>query len=65
MTKLIFIWMLLTNQVTPSGENDGHQMYHIILKDNTVIEYAYKSEILIYIETGTFKYDDSLEFAEK
>ena len=60
MAKLIFMWMLLTGKIVPQEKNQGHQMYYINCKDNKVIEYAYKEEILEYIKTGTFEYNEDL-----
>lgn len=45
----------------PVEQHEGHQMYNIIQKDG-VIENAYKGEVLNYIETGKFEYNDFLEF---
>ena len=62
MTKLIFIWYLLTGTVEYQQTMDGHKQYALFFKDGKVIDYAYKSEILEYIETGTFEYNEDLEF---
>tara|TARA_Y100000389_G_scaffold175150_1_gene185701 strand:- start:327 stop:479 length:153 start_codon:yes stop_codon:yes gene_type:complete len=45
----------------PVEQHEGHQMYNIIQEDG-VIENAYKGEIINYIETGKFEYNDFLEF---
>lgn len=58
MIKFKFVWMLLTHIVTPQEEHEGRQMYNICFKDGTTIEYAYKEEVLEYIKTGTFKYNE-------
>lgn len=50
--------MLLTHVVVPQEKHDGKQLYYINFKDGTVIEYAYKEEVLEYIETGTFEYNE-------
>lgn len=62
MTKLIFIWYLLTGTVEYQQTMDGHKQYALFFKDGKVIDYAYKEEILEYIETGTFEYNEDLEF---
>jgi hypothetical protein len=62
MTKLIFIWYLVTGTVQYQQTMDGHKQYALFFKDGKVIDYAYKSEILEYIETGTFEYNEDLEF---
>ena len=62
MTKVIFIWLLLTGQVEyqQKGE-DGRKQYALFFKDGKVVDYAYKAEIYEYIETGTFEYDETLD----
>jgi hypothetical protein len=62
MTKLIFIWYLVTGTVQYQQTMDGHKQYALFFKNGKVIDYAYKSEILEYIETGTFEYNEDLEF---
>ena len=64
MLTLKFMWLLLTGVVTPAGEHEGHQMYTIWYEDGKVIDYAYKGEVYNYIKTGTFEYDDFLEFPD-
>jgi hypothetical protein len=61
MTKLIFIWYLLTGTVEYQQTMDGHKQYALFFKDGKVVDYAYKTEILEYIETGTFEYNEDLE----
>jgi hypothetical protein len=60
MIKLKFIWMIITHVVTPQEKCEGRQMYTIHTKDNNIIEYAYKEEVLEYIETGTFEYNEDI-----
>ena len=60
MMNLIFMLMLAVGTVTQAEKNDDRQMYNLECNDGTVIEYAYKEEILEYIETGTFEYDEML-----
>ena len=62
MTKLIFIWYLVTGTVQYQQTMDGHKQYALFFKDGKVVDYAYKAEILEYIKTGTFEYDEDLEF---
>lgn len=62
MAKLIFIWYLLTGTVEYQQTMDGHKQYALFFEDGKVIDYAYKGEILEYIETGTFEYNEDLEF---
>jgi len=60
MIKLKFIWLIITHVVTPQEKCEGRQMYTIHTKDNNIIEYAYKEEVLEYIETGTFEYNEDI-----
>ena len=55
MSKLILIMYLLTGKVEMV---DG--LYTIHTTESCVIEYACKGEVLAYIETGVFRYDDNL-----
>ena len=64
MINIVFYWMLLTKTITPAGEHEGHQMYTIWYKDGKVIDYAYKGEVLNYIKTGKFEYNDFLEWPD-
>ena len=61
MTKLIFIWYILTGTVEYQQTMDGHKQYALFFEDGKVVDYAYKEEILEYIETGTFEYNEDLE----
>ena len=62
MTKVIFIWLMLTGQVKYQqvGE-DGRKQYALFFENGKVVDYAYKAEILEYIESGTFEYDETLD----
>lgn len=57
----MFAWLVLTGQVKyqQKGE-DGRKQYALFFKDGTAVEFATKSEIYEYIETGTFEYDEDL-----
>ena len=61
MANLIFVWYLLTGTVQYQQTMDGHKQYALFFEDEKVIDYAYKGEILEYIETGTFEYNEDLE----
>ena len=65
MSKLVFIWFLMNGTITPAGEHEGHKMYTVWFKDGKVIDYAYKGEVINYIETGEFIYDEDLEYGEQ
>ena len=55
MSKLILLMYLLTGKVE---KVDG--LYTIHTSESSVIEYACEGEVLEYIETGVFRYDDNL-----
>jgi hypothetical protein len=40
---------------------EGRNTYALFFPDGKVVDYAYKAEIIEYIETGTFEYDETLE----
>jgi hypothetical protein len=58
IAKLMFILQLHSGFIVKSDDVDGRTIYSIPSKD---IEYAYKAEIIQYLETGTFSYDDTLD----
>lgn len=58
IAKLMFVLQLHSGFIVASDDVDGRTIYSIPSKD---IEYAYKSEIIQYLETGTFTYDDTLD----
>lgn len=55
MHTILLAFYLLTGKVE---KVDG--LYTLHLDDNTVIEYAYKGEVLHWIDTGEFQYNDFL-----
>ena len=61
IAKLIFTWYLITGTVVYQQDMDGRNQYALFFEDGKVIDYAYKEEILEYIETGTFEYNEDLE----
>jgi hypothetical protein len=60
MIKLTFIWYLITGVITPTDNVDGRPVY-TIKQGDFVIEYAYRGEILNWIESDKFIYDETLE----
>ena len=60
MTKVIFIWLMLTGQVKYQQTMEGRKQYALFFEDGKVVDYATKHEIYEYIETGTFEYDEDL-----
>jgi len=59
--KIVFLWYLLIGTVKYQQTMDGHKQYALFFKDGKVVDYAYEAEILEYIKTGTFEYDETLE----
>ena len=58
IAKLMFTLKLYSGVIIPTDDVDGRTIYSIPSKD---IEYAYKTEIIQYLETGVFTYDDTLD----
>jgi hypothetical protein len=61
MKTIIFIWYLVSGTVVPQDKVDDRQTYALFFEDGKVVDFAYKAEILEYIETGTFEYDEDRE----
>lgn len=62
MAKIIFLFYILIGRVIPMDEQVGSRKTYVLnFKDGTCVEYAYRQEILEYIESGTFEYDDTLD----
>lgn len=59
MSKFVFLWYLITGTITPTDVHEDRQLY-TIKKDELYIEYAYKEEILNWIKTDEFVYDEML-----
>jgi hypothetical protein len=53
--------MLMKGTVVPQGEHEGRKMYAVIMSDSTAVDYAYKGEVLNYIKTKEFKYNEDLK----
>ena len=60
MFKLLFMWYSITGVIVPQDTVDGRRTYTIKTKTG-IIEHAYKAEVLEYLETGTFEYNEDLE----
>ena len=60
LAKLLFAIQIQSGIIVPSIEPDGKTIYAI---PRDCIEYAYKPEIIQYLRTGVFSYDDTLEDA--
>jgi len=56
--KLMFTFKLYSGIIIPTYDVDGRTIYSI---PSAGIEYAYKAEIIQYLETGVFTYDETLD----
>jgi hypothetical protein len=54
----MFILQLHSGAIIASDDVDGRTIYSI---PSAGIEYAYKAEIVQYLETGQFSYDETLD----
>ena len=57
VANIMFILHLHSGFIVASDDVDGRTIYSVPSKG---IEYAYKAEIIQYLETGTFTYDEDL-----
>jgi hypothetical protein len=60
MNTIIFLWYLITGTVVYQQEMDGRYQYALFFPDGKVVDYATKAEIMEYIETKTFEYNEDL-----
>ena len=72
MNTIIFLWYLITGTIVFQKDVDGRDTYRINFDELTVItegdkkfigytvDYAYKEEILEYIDSGDFEYNEDL-----
>jgi hypothetical protein len=58
IAKLMFTLKLYSGVIVPSDDVDGRTIYSI---PSAGIEYAYQAEIVRYLETGVFTYDETLD----
>jgi hypothetical protein len=58
--KLLFVLYLMAGIVKPQDSHEGRKTYRLITK-NAVYEHAYKEEIMEYIKTRTFEYNEDLK----
>ena len=56
--KLMFTLKLYLGIIIPTDDVDGRTIYSI---PSAGIEYAYQAEIIQYLETGVFTYDETLD----
>jgi len=63
--EIIFDYYLETGKVVAHEDNEYDKlerpMYTILIDERTAIDYAYKGEVLYWIRTNEFKYDDFLK----
>ena len=60
IVKLMFTLKLYSGVIIPTDDVDGRTIYSM---PSAGIEYAYQAEILRYLETGVFTYDETLDDA--
>lgn len=61
MLEITFQVFLYIGLIIPSGDVDGREIYDLYTRDcEFVADYAYKGEVLEYLETGTFEYNEDL-----
>ncbi len=58
LAHISFILYLHTGVILYTGDVDGRAIYSV---PDAGIEYAYKAEIIQYLETGEFTYDEDIE----
>jgi hypothetical protein len=61
MKTIIFFIHIMVGNIQPNGDHEGRQMYSFKTKKGETIETAYKGEILNYLSTGVFMYDEFLK----
>jgi hypothetical protein len=58
LAKILFALQLKSGIIVPSIEFNGKVIYEI---PRDGIQYAYKEEVIQYLRTGVFTYDDTLD----
>jgi hypothetical protein len=58
LAHISFVLYLHTGVILYTGDVDGRAIYSV---PDAGIEYAYKAEIIQYLETGEFTYDEDIE----
>ena len=70
MSSLIFSWLISVGFVVPMVETkEGRELYVLYVIDHEseevlAYEYAYKEEIMEWVQTGDFEYDKDLKMLE-
>jgi len=57
IANLMFILYINSGAIVPDGDVDGRTTYSI---PSAYIEHAYRAEIIQYLETGKFEYNEDL-----
>ena len=62
--KLItFKEMMFLGYITPMNDfHEGRELFTLKLSDGSTVEYVYKEEILNYMDTGMFEYNEDLDY---
>ena len=58
IANIMFVLQLHTGVIIPTDDVDGRTIYSV---PSAGIEYAYKAEIIQYLETGVFMYDETID----
>jgi hypothetical protein len=58
IAHLTFVLQLHSGVIIPTDDVDGRTIYSM---PSAGIEYAYKAEIIQYLETGVFTYDETID----
>jgi hypothetical protein len=58
MKLLLFYFMLIKGIICYSGEHEGRPLYSFTTKQGEYVGHAYRGEILNYLSTGSFEYDE-------
>ena len=58
IAHLTFVLQLHSGVIIPTDDVDGRTIYSM---PSANIEYAYKAEIIQYLETGVFTYDETID----
>jgi hypothetical protein len=58
IANIMFVLQLHSGIIIPTDDVDGRTIYSM---PSEGIEYAYKAEIIQYLETGVFMYDETID----
>ena len=62
MSTILFLLLLKHGVIVASNDCVNGSPVYSTYTGSTIIELAYREEIIDYIETGTFKYNEDLTF---